>query len=54
MAYLCRDFTCLPAITDPRELAIKMAAHQSLNIFLCLDPLMGFLYSVVLTHYSVS
>ncbi len=25
VAYLCRDFTCLPAITDPRELAAKLA-----------------------------
>ena len=27
-AYLCRDFTCLPAITDPRELALKLAAAK--------------------------
>jgi uncharacterized protein YyaL (SSP411 family) len=26
VAYLCRDFTCLPAISDPRELAVKLAA----------------------------
>jgi uncharacterized protein YyaL (SSP411 family) len=25
VAYLCRDFTCLPAITDPGELAAKLA-----------------------------
>jgi uncharacterized protein YyaL (SSP411 family) len=25
VAYLCRDFTCLPGITDPGELAIKLA-----------------------------
>ena len=25
VAYLCRDFTCLPPITDPRELAAKLA-----------------------------
>jgi uncharacterized protein YyaL (SSP411 family) len=25
VAYLCRDFTCLPAITDPQELAEKLA-----------------------------
>jgi uncharacterized protein YyaL (SSP411 family) len=24
VAYLCRDFTCLPAITDPGELAAKL------------------------------
>ena len=24
-AYLCRDFTCLPAITDPGELAAKLS-----------------------------
>ena len=27
-AYLCRDFTCLPAITDPRELAMKLAVGK--------------------------
>jgi uncharacterized protein YyaL (SSP411 family) len=27
-AYLCRDFRCLPAITDSRELAIKLAAAK--------------------------
>jgi len=25
LAYLCRDFTCLPAITDPRELAAELS-----------------------------
>jgi uncharacterized protein YyaL (SSP411 family) len=25
VAYLCRDFTCLPAITEPEELAAKLA-----------------------------
>jgi len=25
VAYLCRDFTCLPAITDSQELSLKLA-----------------------------
>jgi hypothetical protein len=25
VAYLCRDFTCLPAISDPRELAVELS-----------------------------
>jgi uncharacterized protein YyaL (SSP411 family) len=25
VAHLCRDFTCLPAITDPRELAAELS-----------------------------
>ena len=25
VAYLCRDFTCLPGLSDPGELAIKLA-----------------------------
>jgi uncharacterized protein YyaL (SSP411 family) len=29
VAYLCRDFTCLPAISAPEELATKMAGPKS-------------------------
>jgi uncharacterized protein YyaL (SSP411 family) len=29
VAYLCRDFTCLPAITDPHELARKTSGSES-------------------------
>jgi uncharacterized protein YyaL (SSP411 family) len=28
VAYLCQDFTCLPAITDPQELILKMAGAK--------------------------
>ncbi|MGB8992209.1 MAG: thioredoxin domain-containing protein [Desulfobaccales bacterium] len=28
-AYLCRDFTCLPAITDPRDLGVKLATPKA-------------------------
>jgi uncharacterized protein YyaL (SSP411 family) len=29
VAYLCRDFTCLPAITNPEELVIKIAGDHN-------------------------
>jgi uncharacterized protein YyaL (SSP411 family) len=29
VAYLCRDFTCLPAISDPAELVMKMAGAKT-------------------------
>jgi uncharacterized protein YyaL (SSP411 family) len=31
VAYLCRDFTCLPVITDPKELAAKLRAADEEN-----------------------
>ncbi len=31
VAYLCRDFTCLPGISDPEELAAKLRAADEAN-----------------------
>ena len=31
VAYLCRDFTCLPAITDPGELGEKLGRSGSIR-----------------------